>query len=68
VIKNLFYPFQDDLLQHTQGDFQSSHGSCDAYPYGDTILFYENFHPHSSSNLDGHQDVAIPQQSKTHTK
>jgi hypothetical protein len=46
--------------KHFQGDFQSSLGSCDADPFGDADLFYEDFQPPSSSILDEHQDVAIP--------
>jgi hypothetical protein len=67
MVTDLFIPFEDDLSQHTQSDLQSSFGSCDAYPFGDTNFFYENFQPPSPPDLDGYQHVAIPDQSKTHT-
>jgi hypothetical protein len=54
MVTYLFHPFEDDLSQHTQGDLQSSFGSCDAYPFGDTYLFYENFQPPSPPDLDGY--------------
>jgi hypothetical protein len=58
----LFHPFKDDLSQHTQGDIQSSFGICDAYPLGDTYLFYEKSQPPSPSDIDGHEYMAIPKQ------
>jgi hypothetical protein len=67
MVTDLFCPFEDDLSQHTQGDLQSSFGSCDAYPLGDADLFYENSQSPSPSDLDGHQYVAIPEQLKIHT-
>jgi hypothetical protein len=67
MVTYLFHPFEDDLSQHFQGDFQSSLGSCDADPFGDADLFYEDFQPPSSSILDEHQDVAIPEESKAHS-
>jgi hypothetical protein len=56
MVTDLFRPFKDDPSQHFQGDFQSSLGSCDADPFEDADLFYEDFQP-----LDEHQDVAIPE-------
>jgi hypothetical protein len=67
MVTDLFHPFKDDLSQHFRGDFQSSLGSCDADPFGDADLFYEDFHPPSSSILDEHQDMAIPEESKAHS-
>jgi hypothetical protein len=64
IVTDLFCPFKDDLSQHFQGDFQSSLGSCDADPFGDASLFYEDFQPPSSLDLYGYQYVAIPEQSK----
>jgi hypothetical protein len=40
IVTDLFSPFEDDLLQHTQDDLQSS---LDAYPFEDSYLFYEDF-------------------------
>jgi hypothetical protein len=60
MVTDLFRPFKDDLSQHTQGDLQSSFGSCDAYPFGDTYFFYENFQPPSPPDLDRYQYMAIP--------
>jgi hypothetical protein len=51
MVKYLFHPFKDDLLQHFQGDFQSSLRSCDADPFQDADLFYEDFQSPSSSIL-----------------
>jgi hypothetical protein len=67
MVTDLFRPFVDDLSQHTQGDLQSSFGSCDTYPFGDTDLFYENFQPLSTPDLDEYEYMAITKQSKTHT-
>jgi hypothetical protein len=67
IITGLFHPFEDDLSQHLQGGFQSSLGSCDAYPFGDAYLFYEYFHPSSPLILEEYQDRAIPGQSKVHS-
>jgi hypothetical protein len=52
MITDLFCPFEDDPTQHFQDDFQPSLGSCDADPFGDADLFYEDFQPPSSSILD----------------
>jgi len=43
MVTNLFLPFEDDLLQHFKGDFQSSLGRCVAHPFGDADFLYENF-------------------------
>jgi hypothetical protein len=67
MVTYFFLPFEDDMLQHFQGDFQSSRGICDADPFGDAGLFYEDFQPPLSFDLDGYQYVAIPEQSMTHT-
>jgi hypothetical protein len=61
------YLFKDDRLHHFQGDFQSSLGTCDAYPFGDADLFYEDFQPPSSLISDEHQDMVIPEKSKAHS-
>jgi hypothetical protein len=45
MITDLFDPFEDDLSQHFQGDFQLSLRGCDAYPFKDAYLFYEDFQP-----------------------
>jgi hypothetical protein len=67
MIIDLFHPFKDDLSQHFQGDFQSSLGSCDANPFGDADLFYDEFQPPSSLILDEHQDIPIPEESRAHS-
>jgi hypothetical protein len=67
MVTYLFHPFEDDLSQYTHDDFQSSLGSCDSYPFGDSDLFYEYFQPPLCSNFDGHQVMASPEQSETHT-
>jgi hypothetical protein len=66
MITYLFFPFKDDTSQHFQGNFRSSLRSCDADPFGDAKLFYEEFQPLFPSILDEHQDVAIPKKSKSH--
>jgi len=60
MVSDFFCPFKDDLPRHTQGDIQSSFGSCDAYPFEDTYFFYENFYPPSPPDLDGYQYMSIP--------
>jgi hypothetical protein len=42
IVTDLFTPFEDDLLQHTQDYIQSS---LDAYPFEDADSFYEKFGP-----------------------
>jgi hypothetical protein len=54
MVTNLFHPLKDDLSQRFQGDFWSFIGSCDADPFGDERLFYEDFQTPSSSILDEH--------------
>ena len=39
MVIDLFHPFEDGLSQYTHDDFQSSLGSCDLYPFGDSNLF-----------------------------
>jgi hypothetical protein len=63
MVTYLFYPFEDDLSQHTQGDLWSS---LDMYPFGDADLFYEDFHP-LCSDFDRHQVMASPGHSEVHT-
>jgi hypothetical protein len=63
MVTDLFHQFEDDLSQYTHDDFQSSFESCDAYPFGDSILFYEEFYPPSCSDSDGHQVVARQEKS-----
>ena len=67
MLTNLFYPFEDDLSQYTHDYFQSSFKSCDAYPFGDSVFFYEEFKPPSCSDSNGHQVMAHPEYSKAHT-
>jgi hypothetical protein len=67
MVTDLFRPFKDDLSWHFQSDFQSSLGNCDTDPFGDAKLFYEDFQPPSSSFLDEHQDMVIPEESKAHS-
>jgi hypothetical protein len=48
MVTDLFCPFEDDLSQHFQGDFQSSLGSCDADPFGDatcSMRTFNHLHP-----------------------
>jgi hypothetical protein len=52
VVTNLFHPFEDDLSQYTHDEFQLSLGSSDAYPFGDSDVFYEYFQPPSCSDCD----------------
>jgi hypothetical protein len=67
MVIDLFFPFEDDMLQHFWGDFHASLRSCGADPFGDADFFYEEFQPPSSSILYEHQDVAIPEESKDHS-
>jgi hypothetical protein len=67
MIIDLFCPLRDDLSRYFQGDSQLSLGSCDADPFGNADLFYEDFQPPSSSILDEHQGVAIPNESEAHS-
>jgi hypothetical protein len=67
MIKDLLRPFENNPMQHFHDDFQPSLGSCDADPFGDVDLFYEEFQRPSSSIFDGHQDVAILEKSKAHS-
>jgi hypothetical protein len=60
MIMDLFHPPEDDLSQYMKDDFQSSFESCDAYPFEDSDLFYEEFQPPSCSDYDGHQVMANP--------
>jgi hypothetical protein len=50
MITYLLDPFQNDLSQHLQGD---------AYPFGDTYFFYEDFQTFSPLILEEYQDIAI---------
>jgi hypothetical protein len=42
MVTDFFIPFEDDLSDHTQSDFQLS---LDAYAFEDADLFYEDFQP-----------------------
>jgi hypothetical protein len=63
MVTDLFFPFEDDLSQHTQSDLQSSFG---AYPFEDADLFYEDFQP-LCSYFEEYQDVATSEQSEVHS-
>jgi hypothetical protein len=67
MIMDLFDPFEDDLSEHLQGDFQSSLRSCDVHPFKDAYMFYVDFHPSSPLILDEYQDIVIPEQSEVHS-
>jgi hypothetical protein len=53
MITDLLDPFQNDLSQHLHGD---------AYPFGDTFFFYEDFQTSLPLILEEYQDIAIPGQ------
>jgi hypothetical protein len=54
MVTNFFFPFEDDLSQHTQSDLQSSFGT---YPFEDAYFFYEDFQP-LCSYFEEYRDVA----------
>jgi hypothetical protein len=54
MVTDLFYPFEDDLSQHTHSDLQSSFGT---YPFEDAYLFYEEFQS-LCLDFEEYQDVA----------
>jgi hypothetical protein len=54
MARDLFHPFEDNLLQYARDDFQESHGSCDSYPLGIHIYFTKfsnHFHAHIMMDL-----------------
>jgi hypothetical protein len=62
------HPSKDDLSQYNHDDFQSYLGNCDAYPFGNSNLLYDEYlQPPSCSNFNGHKVVANPEKSETHT-
>jgi hypothetical protein len=61
MITYLYHPFEDEMSQYFQCDFESSLSSCDANPFGGANFFYEYFQPHSSSPLKEHQDLSTPE-------
>jgi hypothetical protein len=63
MVTYLFFPFEDDLSQHTQSDLQSSFGT---YPFEDADLFYEDFQP-LCSDFEEYQDMATSEQSEVHS-
>jgi hypothetical protein len=67
MVTHLFHPFEEELSPYTQDEFQSSLGSYDACPFGNSYLFYEVFQSPSDSKFDGHKDVASPEWIGTHT-
>jgi hypothetical protein len=68
MITYLFCPFEDDLSQHFQDDFQSSLGTCDAYIFGDADLLYEDSQPPLFSVLEEPGQAMWPSQRSTSTK
>jgi hypothetical protein len=67
MVKDLFRPFEDNLSQHFQVDFQPSLESYDADHFRDVDLFYKDFQPPLSLISNEHHDVAIPEQPKAHS-
>jgi hypothetical protein len=63
IVTDLFFPFEDHLLLHTQDDLQSS---LDTYHFEDADLFHEDFHS-LCIDFERHQVAARPKQSKDST-
>ena len=45
MVTTLFHLLKYDLSQYTHDDVQSSLGSVDAHPFGDSYFLYEIFQP-----------------------